>query len=354
MRELVISPADAEQRLDKFLLKYLRGAEKGFLFKMLRKKNITLNGHRAEGSERLGAGDVVRLFLSEETLAKMGEAKEAPEISAAAAASPAGRNKAPAFPAVSVLYEDPHILAVNKPAGLLSQKAAPEDISLNDWLRDYLAGKSAEAESSLTFAPGIANRLDRNTSGLVLAGKTLTGQQLLTELLRRRALEKLYLCVVSGRFSRARTSRLYWTKRPDNTVDVSAVLVEGASLVELQARPLELFGEYSLLEVHLISGKSHQIRAQLAYLGNPILGDGKYGNAAGNRAASASFGFPLRQQLLHAWSVRFPESLEEEETASARRKEAFDALRGRRITAPLPAQFARVLQSLGSEKLKEL
>ena len=183
MQEIKISGREAGQRLDKFLGKYLREAGSGFLHKMLRKKNITLNGKKADGSERLSEGDCLRLFLAEETIRKFqGE-------------NSVRRTKTE----LDFVYEDAQVLFVNKPAGMLSQKAAPEDISLCEHLISYLLQSGQITEEELTrFRPGVCNRLDRNTSGLVAAGKTLTGLQALSELFRSRRLEKYYLALVQG------------------------------------------------------------------------------------------------------------------------------------------------------------
>ena len=152
MRQIEINANQSGQRFDKFLQKYMREATKSFIYKMLRKKNITLNGKKAQGNEKLESGDKVVLFFSEETLEKFcgGQPRKK-------------EGKKAAFP---ILYEDEQILLINKPAGLLSQKAKPEDVSLVELVQQYVGCEPG-------FSPGICNRLDRNTSGIVVAGKTL-------------------------------------------------------------------------------------------------------------------------------------------------------------------------------------
>ena len=161
MKEIVVQNTDSGQRLDKFLQKYLKEASKGFLYKMLRKKNIKLNGSRAEGKEILAIGDRVTLFLSEETIQKF-----------------RGETEQQIYPqtGLSILYEDKNVLLLDKPAGLLSQRAKKEDISLVEYLLGYLQNRG-EWRPGDTFTPGICNRLDRNTSGIVIAGKSLAGSQ---------------------------------------------------------------------------------------------------------------------------------------------------------------------------------
>ena len=164
MKEIVIRENEAGQRLDKLLGKYLSQAPKSFLYKMLRKKNITLNGKKAEGKEQTCAGDVVRIFLSDETYAKFSSGThQGFQI-----------EKIPSLDPAQIIYEDHHILILNKPAGILSQKANPEDVSVNEQILSYLLEKGELTEEELkTFRPSVCNRLDRNTSGLLIAGKTL-------------------------------------------------------------------------------------------------------------------------------------------------------------------------------------
>ena len=336
MTSLTVGPAEAGQRLDKYLKKILKEADSGFLYKMLRKKNITLNGKKAEGSEKLAAGDSVVFFLSDETFAKFrGEnAAHLPE-------------PAPSWPAsLSIVYEDDSVIFLNKPAGMLSQKRLPEDISLCEYLSSYLAGKGA----GLSFQAGTANRLDRNTSGLTLAGKTVPGQQLLSWLLRERHLEKYYLAVVAGQVKEAAHLVHYWKKdAASNQVSLSEKPLPGSSRVELAFRPLLPLKDAVLLKIRLISGKSHQIRAQLAAVGHPVLGDAKYGDEAFDRRFERETGHPLRHQLLHAFEVVFPEGALPEGSVSPEAERVYAGLSGKRFEAPLPANFRTVIRLMGGK-----
>ena len=193
MRLLTVGENEAGQRLDKLLAKYMDKAPASFFYKMLRKKNITLNGKRAEGKERLKAGDEIRLFLADETIdgfsgmaGKTGK-ETTPQTGSGL------KKKLPAKLRPEILYEDKHVIFFNKPAGLLSQKAKPSDVSLVEYLTEHLLESGEATRSSLrSFRPGICNRLDRNTSGLVAAGKSLRGLQELNELFRVRNLHKYY------------------------------------------------------------------------------------------------------------------------------------------------------------------
>ena len=194
MQKITVSSNEAGQRLDKLLGKYLSNAPMSFVYKMLRKKNIKLNGKKAQGNEKLTKGDQVEVFLSDDTWQKFagapGAEKQLPADLARAMESSIR---------LSVIYEDPDILILNKPSGMLSQKAAPSDLSLNEYMIAYLLKKGDLKPAELaTFRPSVCNRLDRNTSGLVTAGKSLAGLQQLSEILRDRTVKKYYLTIVDG------------------------------------------------------------------------------------------------------------------------------------------------------------
>ena len=326
MKELCIRANEAGQRLDKFLGKYMDQAPKGFLYKMLRKKNITLNGKKASGSEMLSEGDVVRLFLAEETIGKFSRIQKAPVQSSE------GRKSAK----LDIIYEDKHTLFINKPVGMLSQKAKPEDVSLVEHLTAYLLSSGQIKEEELrTFRPSVCNRLDRNTSGIVAAGKTLAALQELTEMFRERTLKKYYLCLVKGTVTEKKRISGYLVKNEKtNTVSIQIEKSGGAALIETEYRPLAFGGGFTLLEVHLITGKTHQIRAHLASQGHPIAGDTKYGDRAVNERLKKEYG--LKSQLLHSARLCMPECAG-----------ALAPLSGKVITAPVPVLFDKICRGIG-------
>lgn len=341
MQSMIIGKNQAGQRLDKFLRKFLPEAGNGFLYKMLRKKNITLNDKRAQGSEMLVQGDRVTFFFSPETFAKMrgtpmdGNApaetggEKAAARPAAGAAEYVRAYRLLADAGILVLYEDEDVLAVCKPVGILSQKAEAEDFSLNEWLIGYLLEERAFPPQELsTFKPSVCNRLDRNTSGIVLCGKSLKGSQYLTAHIRDKSIRKFYRAVCTGKISRETTLRGYLQK------DVSQNKVRvgrSGDYIETIFRPLAFSGGYTLLEVELITGKPHQIRAHLASIGHPLIGDHKYGDKRENRLMKERF--DLEYQLLHACRVEFPEGSGVGD--------------GGVICAPYPARFQEIVESLG-------
>ncbi|MGI6088944.1 RluA family pseudouridine synthase [Bilifractor porci] len=328
MREITIRKQNAEQRLDKFLRRYLPEAENGFLYKMLRKKNIKLNGQKASGRELLREGDVIQLFFAEETLKKfMGEKEDALQ--------------AKPLPEKWILYQDSRMLAVNKPAGLLSQPSASGEDSLVEELRAYLLTDGGMTQEDFrNYRPGVVNRLDRNTSGLVLAAKTLDAAQALSRLIRERNVEKYYLAAVCGSMREERTVRA-WLKKDEasNQVEVSGRDFPGAAEIVTGYEPLEHYRfrgqDYTLLKVRLVTGKTHQIRAHLAYIGHPVAGDVKYGRYSVNAELKKQTGF--RRQALHAWKIVFPELPE---------LPALSGISGRTLTAGLPDDFQRLRRLL--------
>ncbi len=297
MIQNTISEREANQRFDKYLKKLLSEANTSFIYKMLRKKNITLNGKKSDGSDILRCGDQIAIFFSDETYAKMTGKENALSQFASLSKIP--------YSNIHPIYEDDDILALNKPAGILSQKAKDGDISINEEMLSYLIHSGSLTEEEYhTFHPSIANRLDRNTSGLILCGKTLQGQQYLSSALKERSCKKLYHAVVLGEVKEESTIHAFLRKDPStNKVTILDEAADDAKEIHTAYKPLLYKNGLTLLEVHLITGRSHQIRAHLASCKHPILFDPKYGD----RRANAEWGkrYDQSYQLLHAYSIEF-------------------------------------------------
>ena len=317
MKEFIVKRQETGQRLDRYLMRILPQASKGFVYKMLRKKNIVLNDKKADGHELLRETDSVKIYFSDETFSKFsGQPKtEVPEHTAA----PAGKIQSSAVP--EIIYEDDDILVLNKPAGMLSQKADPKDYSANDFVIGYLLASGQLAPQDLvTFRPSVCSRLDRNTSGILIAGKTTHGLQEMSTLLRDRSLQKFYHCIVAGEIREdsdlkgylvkdEKTNRVIIFSDPSKISGREQGGETGAQKrilpIETAYHPIRTNGRYTLLEVHLITGRSHQIRAHLASAGYPLLGDWKYGDRAVNQTVKRDFG--VEHQLLCACRIEFPD-----------------------------------------------
>ena len=265
MKEFIIEENEAGQRFDKYLAKLLREAPKSFFYKMLRKKNITLNGKKATGNEKLLKGDTIKLFLSDETFDKFAGSSQA----------------ARAYCELDIVYEDPDIIIINKPAGMLSQPADDGEPSLVEYLIGYLLKKGDLTEEQLkTFRPSVCNRLDRNTSGMVCAGKSLAGLQFLSGIFHDRTLHKYYICLTKGKIEKPDHIRGYLHKdKKTNKVIVSRQEFKDSLPIETKYRPLGSNGKITLLEVELITGRTHQIRVHMNYIGHPLFNDERYGGS---------------------------------------------------------------------------
>ena len=308
MKLITVHKQEEGQRLVKLLGAYLKEAPNSFFYKMLRKKNITLNGKKADGTEKLKCGDEIRLFLSDETYEKF-------------AGKVQPKEKFP-MAKLNIVYEDSNVIFINKPAGMLSQKSVPSDVSLNEYLLGYLEkSEQWKQEESKAFRPSVCNRLDRNTSGMVICGKSMAGLQQMAALLKDRSLHKYYLCLVKGVMTEGQHLEGYLLKDENsNQVKIFQKETEGAAHIITEYEPLYTEGETTLLKVTLVTGKSHQIRAHLSSIGHPIIGDPKYGDRKVNAFFRETHG--IKNQMLHAWKLTFPELAEPLDNLSEKSFEA--------------------------------
>ncbi len=362
MKQFYIGPSDEGQRLNKFCGRILKSAPQSFIYKMLRKKNIVLNGSKASGSEILKEGDELRIYLSDETFLKFADSSG---FDAVTSEGPTHKNGyggdsdygcgnavtrgtdskrygdigGRSLSKSEIAYEDNNILVCIKPEGELSQKAKPSDVSINERIAVYLQGaqndenpaaghgaaKVFSSENGLQtgygFVPGVCNRLDRNTTGLICAGKNLKSQRFLCSLFKNREIDKYYLATVKGEFIGKLDSVLYISKNGKSNVSaVSEKKTEGSSQIHSVFWGAVTGGGYSIVKVKLKTGKSHQIRAQLAYLGYPVVGDYKYGNGRDGN---------IRTQMLLAYELVFPKDCPDE----------FSNLSGKVIRCDIPDKF---------------
>ncbi|MBM7562183.1 RluA family pseudouridine synthase [Fusibacter tunisiensis] len=276
MKKIIISENEAEQRLDRFLTKYLNATTRSNIFKMIRKKVFKVNGVRVKEDYFLKLGDELEIFLADETLEGLIREEEIPR---------------PDRLGLDIVYEDASLLILNKPKGMLTHPDKDEyKNTLATSVQFYL-----KALCTRTFRPAPIHRLDKNTSGLVVFAKTYEALKKYNELMRDRAIEKYYLCVVEGHIDQPGEVKGYLVKDPErNKVTLYKWDSDDSKFCHTKYKPIQHLSHHTVLEVELLTGRSHQIRASLAWIGHPIVGDVKYGGQKTNA---------INAQLLHSYRM---------------------------------------------------
>jgi 23S rRNA pseudouridine955/2504/2580 synthase len=287
MMTVTIGENDAGQRLDKFLTKTFPNMPQSMMYKCIRKKDIKCNGKRCEISTRLKVGDVLTMYMKDEffqTQPKEYDFLKAPQN-------------------LTILYEDENIMILDKKPGLIVHPDEHYEFdSLIARVQHYLyAKKEYDPEAENSFAPALINRIDRNTGGIVMAAKNAETLRIMNQKVKDRELEKLYLCVVCGKMEqKCATLKAYLSKNEkQNRVYISQRPSKDAKTIITRYRVLAEKSKFSLLEVELLTGRTHQIRAHLASIGHPLAGDGKYGKNSTNKQS----GFPY--QALYSYKLKF-------------------------------------------------
>lgn len=289
LKEIIIGKNEKEQRLDRFVFKYLDLAPRSFVFRMIRKKNITVNDKRAKAEDLVFEGDRVKFYLADATIDKFQSARE--EV----------KSKIK----LDIVYEDDHIILLNKEAGLLCHGDGSSADNLLDGMISYLISSSAyDPNLEKTFRPALANRLDRNTSGLVIGAKSYDALKEINEALRGSKIKRYYKAIVKGQLREEGQVQSYLLKDGGkNKVSLSQEEQPGARKIVTGLKRLASQGDYSLLQLELITGRSHQLRAQLQALDLPIIGDPKYGDRQLNRKFARDY--KLQGQWLYSYKVEF-------------------------------------------------
>ncbi len=287
MKKFTIEKNDSGQRLDKFIGKAVPALPKSLMYKEIRRKNIKVNGKRADISQKLCEGDEVTLYVKDEFFAPL---KEKYDFLSAS------KN-------LKTVYEDGNIILLDKSVGLLSH---PDDTEYNDTLisrvKRYLYEKGEyDPKSENSFAPALVNRIDRNTGGIVIAAKNADSLRILNGKLKNREIQKYYLCVVHGYLKKKSGILINYMLKDEkkNKAVVYDREIPGGKTMKTEYTVLEEKNGLSLLEVRLHTGRTHQIRAQFSHIGHPLLGDGKYGTNELNK----KYGY--KKQFLYSYKLRF-------------------------------------------------
>lgn len=319
MQEIKVTSSSSGQKIEKFVKKYLSDAPLGFIYKAFRKKDIKINGHWVKKDAIVKEGDIVRIYVTDKQMEDFKKPR------------PVSKKDLP-YP---IVYEDDNVLIINKPAGVLvyGDKVGSRE-TLGNAVLDYLYFKGEFDPNSSSFIPSPAHRLDRNTSGLIIYGKTDAGLKELTDLFKgRKDIAKYYLTLVKGDvassgkidkplYKDSMEGRVYIRKKED-----------GGKEALTKYKVVTRYGEYTLLEAELCTGRTHQLRVHFASIGRPIIGDDKYGDFSLNKKVEALTG--LDGQFLHAYKIKF-----------GKLAGVLSSLSNKEFVSPLSEKYTQIIEKL--------
>lgn len=327
MQRYIVNDRESGQTLEKYVKKVLKCAPLSFIYKLFRKKDIKVNGHWEKEKYIVNEKDEVSIYISDEQLEEF-------------------KKKYDFTPSDDIkdwiIYEDNNVLFINKPRGVLVQKDENyNDKPLDQMVIEYLMFKGEyDPQNDLAFKPGPAHRIDRNTSGIVIFGKNHDSLAYLFELFQKHELiGKHYICLVCGDVEKEGTVEVPLRKNFDTKKVVVAPISSGAKPAKTVYHPIERFGDFTLLDITLITGRTHQIRVHMSYIRHHVVGDGKYGDFKVNNQVEKEYGF--KNQFLHASEVHFGEL-----------KKPLDNLSRKSFKAEMPEEYNNLLDKLRQKKEK--
>ena len=325
MQNYIVNGKESGQTLEKYVKKILYYAPLSFIYKLFRKKDIKVNGHWQKEKYVVNEGEEVSIFISDN---QIDEFKKKYNYSPNDEIKP------------WIIYEDNNVLLINKPRGILVQKDdSYKDKPLDQMVIEYLMSKGEyDPQNDLAFKPGPAHRIDRNTSGIVIFGKNHDALAYLFELFQKHELiGKHYLCLVNGDIEKEGTVEVPLRKNFDTKKVVVAPISSGAKEAKTIYHPIERFGDYTLLDITLVTGRTHQIRVHMSYIRHHVVGDGKYGDFKANNLVESEYGF--KNQFLHASEVHFGEL-----------KKPLTNLSRKSFKAEMPQEYIDLLEKIRERK----
>ncbi|QQK07491.1 RluA family pseudouridine synthase [Miniphocaeibacter halophilus] len=324
MREIKIDENDSKQRLDRFMVKYLPKASKSLINKYIRTKKIKLNKKRANPNDILQEGDLIQIYIYEETLSKYEDKKIYTNLDYN----------------LNIIYEDDNIAIINKPSGTLSHAAGKEDYGNNivdNFIAYLIKTKKYNPRKEKSFVPALSNRLDRNTSGLLIGCKNKETLLQMNNLIKSRKINRNYLTICKGKIEDGLIDSNI-KKISDNRMEISK---DRGKESKTEVKLVTTNGAYSLVKIKLITGRTHQIRVHLQSINHPIVGDKKYGDKITNKFFSDNF--KLENQLLHSYKIEF-NGLEGK----------LSYLNGKEFLAEPPVKFKKIIKKIFGEEYENI